>query len=133
MKSLICFVEARGVVLGRHSQHRPYIFQQNSIAHTYNYTQAEQHRPYILQQNSIVCSYTHHWSGDSWKVAACYQSGLLPATTFSRQLDISVYSNILAILTLLILSCIDCSCCIIQYGPFTSAVSRRRTIPTVEA
>jgi len=70
---------------GRRSQHRLYIFQQNSIAHNYIikqnsiariyfswtasrvYISAEQHRPYILQQNSILCLYTHPGSGDPWE------------------------------------------------------------------
>src|SRR6218665_3138671 len=64
------------------SQHRPYIFQQNSIAHNYIlkqnsithiyfsrtasrvYISVEQHRLYLRQKNSSVCSYTHHGSGD---------------------------------------------------------------------
>src|SRR6218665_1810142 len=49
--------EAEHSVWGRHSQHRPYMFQRNSIAKNYNYTQAEQRLPYIFQQNSIANNY----------------------------------------------------------------------------
>src|SRR6218665_948582 len=52
---------------GRQSQHRSYIFQQNSIAHNYIYSSktashvyisAEQHREYIFQQNRIARIYS---------------------------------------------------------------------------
>ena len=42
------------MVWGRHSQHRPYIFQPNSIAHNYI---LKRNSPYIFQQNSVASIY----------------------------------------------------------------------------
>src|SRR6218665_2940816 len=46
--------------------HRPYIFQQNSIASIY-FSRTASPIYTVLQQNSIVCSYTHPGRGDPWE------------------------------------------------------------------